>query len=147
MEQPRRLVVSAFGQELQHAKSMRGPALAKIYLDGVAAPAVGCAHRDEIDAEATERTELLELWGQSGSTVVFVTHNPMEAVFLADRVIIMTPGPGRISEELSIGTSLPRPRDFEDQRLWELSREAVRRLVGEDVGEAKADRDPQLHAR
>lgn len=78
------------------------------------------------------RMELLELWGQSQPTVVFVTHNPMEAVFLADRVIIMTPGPGRVSEELSIGDLLSRPRDFEDRRIWELSREAVRSLMGGD---------------
>ena len=77
------------------------------------------------------RMELLDLWDQARPTVVFVTHNPMEAVYLADRVVIMTTGPGRISHELLVNTELPRPRDFEDQRLWQLSREAVRHLMGD----------------
>jgi ABC-type nitrate/sulfonate/bicarbonate transport system ATPase subunit len=76
------------------------------------------------------RSELLELWSDQASTVLFVTHNPMEAVYLADRVIVMTPSPGRISQQLNVGAELPRPRDYEDQRLWEVSRTAVSHLIG-----------------
>lgn len=78
------------------------------------------------------RKELLALWREQGCTVVFVTHNPLEAVYLADRVVVMTPSPGRIVEELDVGALLPRPRDVEDRRLWELSRRAVRRLLSEE---------------
>ena len=52
--------------------------------------------------------ELLEIWRREGFTVVFVTHNVFEAVFLSDRVFVMTPRPGRLAAEVEI--DLPRPR-------------------------------------
>lgn len=51
---------------------------------------------------------LLDIWRQFGTTVVFVTHDVDEAVFLADRVLIMSAAPGRIIEDVRI--KLPRPR-------------------------------------
>jgi NitT/TauT family transport system ATP-binding protein len=51
---------------------------------------------------------LLRLWAQIGTTVVFVTHDVDEAIFLSDRVLIMSAGPGRIKCDLKV--SLPRPR-------------------------------------
>ncbi len=52
---------------------------------------------------------LAEVWSETKKTVIYVTHNVAEAVFLADRVIVMSPHPGRISHEVKI--TLPRPRD------------------------------------
>lgn len=54
---------------------------------------------------------LLDIWRQFGTTVVFVTHDVDEAVFLADRVLIMSAAPGRIIEDVRI--ELPRPRTTE----------------------------------
>ena len=51
---------------------------------------------------------LLEVWGEVGSTVMLITHDVAEAVFLADRVYVMTPRPGRIATVIEI--DLPRPR-------------------------------------
>lgn len=51
---------------------------------------------------------LLDIWKKFGTTVVFVTHDVDEAVFLADRVLIMSAAPGRIIEDVTI--PLPRPR-------------------------------------
>ena len=51
---------------------------------------------------------LLEIWQKFGTTVVFVTHDVDEAVFLADRVLVMSAAPGRIIEDVKI--DLPRPR-------------------------------------
>jgi NitT/TauT family transport system ATP-binding protein len=54
---------------------------------------------------------LLGLWSASGQTIVFVTHNISEAIFLADRVVVMTPRPGRLAKIYDI--DLPRPRTIE----------------------------------
>lgn len=51
---------------------------------------------------------LLDIWKKFGTTVVFVTHDVDEAVFLADRVLIMSAAPGRIIEDVKV--NLPRPR-------------------------------------
>jgi NitT/TauT family transport system ATP-binding protein len=53
--------------------------------------------------------DLLELWQRNRWTVVFVTHSIREAVFLSDRVIVMSPRPGRIVDDIAV--DLPSPRD------------------------------------
>lgn len=55
--------------------------------------------------------ELLKLWHAQGFTAVFVTHNIFEAVFLSDRVLVMTPRPGKVVADVEI--DLPRPRTSE----------------------------------
>jgi NitT/TauT family transport system ATP-binding protein len=52
---------------------------------------------------------LADVWRETRKTVVYVTHNVAEAVYLADRVVVMTPHPGRVKSEVAI--SLARPRD------------------------------------
>ena len=54
---------------------------------------------------------LLRLWGETRKTIAFVTHNISEAIFLADRVVVMTPRPGRLAHIYDI--ELPRPRTIE----------------------------------
>ncbi len=66
-----------------------------------------------LDALTRERmgTELLRIWQVRRKTVVMVTHSISEALFLADRVIVLTPRPGRLRLDLQVG--LPRPRQEE----------------------------------
>lgn len=68
-----------------------------------------------LDALTRERMalELLRIWEARRKTVIMVTHSISEALFLADRVLVLTPQPGRIKLDMQIG--LPRPRE-EDLR-------------------------------
>jgi NitT/TauT family transport system ATP-binding protein len=52
---------------------------------------------------------LAEVWRETRKTIIYVTHNVAEAVYLADRVVVMTPHPGRVKALVEI--TLPRPRD------------------------------------
>lgn len=82
---------------------------------------------DELTA-MTMREELLGLWNDVGVTIVFVTHNPLEAALLADRIVIMGGSPGRIVHEENVSVQVPRPRDADDLDLWRLARSAVKHL-------------------
>jgi NitT/TauT family transport system ATP-binding protein len=65
--------------------------------------------------------ELLRIWSELGSTIVFVTHSISEAVYLSTRVVVMSPRPGRITSIIPI--DLDQPRSFEtreDPRFFEL---------------------------
>jgi len=61
------------------------------------------------------RVDLEELWLSRRKTVIFITHSIDEAVLLADRVVVMSPRPGRIEEVLDV--DLPRPRGLEGREL------------------------------
>jgi NitT/TauT family transport system ATP-binding protein len=76
--------------------------------------------RDEMQKQLTE------VWQQTRKTIVYITHNVAEAVYLADRVIVMTPHPGRIRTEVRIG--LPRPRDPLDGAFVEQQKQLLHHL-------------------
>jgi NitT/TauT family transport system ATP-binding protein len=74
-----------------------------------------------LDAQTRQsmQTELLRIWQQARTTVVFITHDIMESVVLADRIGVMNRGPGsRIIEVLN--ADLPRPRTIKDERFRSL---------------------------
>ena len=69
-----------------------------------------------LDAQTREimQTELMRIWDEGRKTVLFVTHQIDEAVFLADRVLVFARRPGRIRENVAI--ELPRPRQLAIKR-------------------------------
>jgi len=67
----------------------------------------------------TMTVELQRIWMESGKTVVFITHSISEAVFLSDRIIVMSARPGRIVGEFK--NAFRRPREFSDMAAPELS--------------------------
>jgi sulfonate transport system ATP-binding protein len=70
------------------------------------------------------QTELERVWKEEDITMVLVTHDVEEAVFLADRVIVMEPSPGRIRREVKV--PLPRPRRRSDPRFMEIKEDILR---------------------
>src|SRR6266508_3392466 len=95
-----------------------------------------------LDAQTRElmQSELLAIWQQAHKTVLFITHQIDEAVFLSDRVIVMSARPGRVLADIVV--QIPRPRalavkrspaflDFVDQ-VWNLIESEVKRTMAAD---------------
>ncbi len=89
-----------------------------------------------LDAMTREEfgVELLDIWTKRRKTIVFVTHSIPEAVLLADRVVVMTPRPGRIVREIAV--RLPRPRSLAMEFTPEFKEhvETIRALIHGGLG-------------
>jgi len=88
----------------------------------------------DVETRTIMENDLLQLWELNRPTVVFITHDLQEAVSLADRVVVMTAGPGRILGDYAV--DIPRPRNLLDlryddrlialqQRIWGQMRDEV----------------------
>jgi NitT/TauT family transport system ATP-binding protein len=99
----------------------------------------------DVQTRALMQDELLRLWSGTGAAVVFVTHDLEEAIALADKVVVLTVGPGHVKDVFPI--DLPRPRrvqeiKFEPQfiqlyeRIWESLRDEVQAAYARTAGEA-----------
>jgi NitT/TauT family transport system ATP-binding protein len=95
-----------------------------------------------LDAQTREimQQELLRIWREAQKTVLFITHQINEAIYLADRVIIFTARPGRVKAELKVDIDRPRLLtvkrekkflEYEDQ-VWDLIEEEVRKTMLKD---------------
>src|SRR6195256_1500226 len=79
---------------------------------------------------------LADVWRETRKTVIYVTHNVAEAVYLADRVVVMTPHPGRVKIELPI--ALARPRDPLSVEFLEYQKSLLQHLGQEPAAEARS---------
>jgi NitT/TauT family transport system ATP-binding protein len=88
-----------------------------------------------LDAQTREimQTELLRIWERGQKTVLFVTHQIDEAVFLSDRVLVFARRPGRLQAEVKI--PLPRPRNLAMKRTTEFVAliDRIWRMIEDDV--------------
>lgn len=96
-----------------------------------------------LDAQTREimQSELLRVWQETKKTVLLVTHQIDEAVYLSDRVLIFTVRPGRLKQELRI--ELPRPRGLSIKRtpefvhytdiIWRAIEQEVREGIGREA--------------
>jgi NitT/TauT family transport system ATP-binding protein len=101
-----------------------------------------------LDAQTREfmQAELLKIWAQSKKTVLFITHQINEAVYLADRVVVMSARPGRVKEIFDIPFARPRtlrlkrePRFLEiEDKIWKLIEEESDNIL---VGNSSRNRD------
>ncbi|WP_445474117.1 ABC transporter ATP-binding protein [Methanococcoides methylutens] len=84
-----------------------------------------------LDAQTrnTLQNELLQVWEKNQITIVFVTHSVDEAVFLADKIVVMTARPGKIKKVIDV--ELPRPRDRTSSEANELRHKLLRMLAEE----------------
>lgn len=85
------------------------------------------------------QTELQKIWWETKKTIIFVTHNVEEAVFLADRIIVMSADPGEVKKEFKI--ELGRPRKVDSQDLAYISSKVMEVLKEEVEKVAKKEYD------
>lgn len=81
------------------------------------------SHLDEITARKM-RLDLVDILEKAGPTILFVTHDLREAIFLSNEIYMMTTRPARIFKHVHV--DIPRPRKPEDPRIFELEKELVR---------------------
>ena len=82
--------------------------------------------------------ELIKIWAELGKTIVFVTHSIEEALYLADRIVVMTYRPGTVKADVRV--SAPRPRDSSDAAFNALKREIGAMVMAEQVRHDEAER-------
>ncbi|MEY8875952.1 MAG: ABC transporter ATP-binding protein [Leptothrix sp. (in: b-proteobacteria)] len=93
----------------------------------------------------TLQDELLRIWQRFGKTVLFVTHSIEEALYLADRIIVMTYRPGTLKRDQRV--ELPRPRDPADPAFNDLKRELSRLVMAEQMRHDEAEMGGGTSAR
>jgi NitT/TauT family transport system ATP-binding protein len=98
-----------------------------------------------LDAQTRQllQDELLRIWREYRKTVVFVTHSIEEAIYLSDRIVVMTARPGRVKQIVMVSEA--RPRDMASIEMNQRQRE-VRAVMGEEIARAAALEEADLMA-
>ena len=85
----------------------------------------------------TLQTELLRIWIEDRKTIVFVTHSIEEAIYLADRIVVMTYRPGTVKRDIMV--DLPRPRDTSSPGFNDLKRDLAELVMAEQQRSSDAE--------
>lgn len=83
------------------------------------------------------QTELLRIWMEDRKTIVFVTHSIEEAIYLADRIVVMTYRPGTVKRDIAV--HLPRPRDTASPAFNDLKRDLAELVMAEQQRSSDAE--------
>ncbi len=92
----------------------------------------------DVQTRAKLQDYVIDIWRESGASVLFVTHHIDEAIALADRIVVFTAAPGRIKEIVPV--DLPRPRNPRDPAVHEIHDRLVD-LLGDEVDRAFAEQE------
>jgi len=76
------------------------------------------------------QSELLRIWSERQTTVVFVTHDLEEAMFLSDRIVLLSPRPGRLKEIIDMPFARPRTQELRESREFYELRNRLRKIMG-----------------
>lgn len=93
---------------------------------------------DELTARRL-RTELTRIWSEQRKTVMFVTHNALEAAYLGDLIYTVSPRPATVVDSITV--DVERPRKPDDPRLIAIQQQIIRQLEGEDADAEDPDLD------
>jgi NitT/TauT family transport system ATP-binding protein len=88
-----------------------------------------------LDAQTREvmQEELLRIWAQAKKTVLFITHQIDEAIYLSDRVVVFSGRPGRVKDILAVGMERPRPLGVKRQPRFHAIEDRIWGLIEDDV--------------
>jgi NitT/TauT family transport system ATP-binding protein len=123
------------GFETKYPRELSGGMQQRVAICRALLPDPGLLLMDEpfgaLDAMTREEMsfELLRIWEERRKTILFVTHSIPEAILLADRVVVMTPRPGRIARVLDVDLPRPRTMDLEFDPRFKAHSDEVRSLI------------------
>jgi NitT/TauT family transport system ATP-binding protein len=123
------------GFETKYPRELSGGMQQRVAICRALLPDPGLLLMDEpfgaLDAMTREEMslELLRVWEERRKTILFVTHSIPEAILLADRVVVMTPRPGRVARVLTIDLPRPRTMDLEFDGRFKDASDEIRTLI------------------
>ena len=123
------------GFETKYPRELSGGMQQRVAICRALLPDPGLLLMDEpfgaLDALTREEMslELLRIWEERRTTILFVTHSIPEAILLADRVVVMTPRPGRIARVIEVDLPRPRSMDMEFDPRFKAVSDVVRGLI------------------